>query len=204
MSEASETLRKAWAAVKEARLPEEIHEVAFREAVRLMVSSPTSPGARHAGEPGGNGNWAAAGGKPGESSNGEGGITVTEEEIYDRVVAQADIERDKLEQLVDLDDGVLRISIPGLKLGKTNAERVRAVAQILTITRGFGIEEGETSLQVIRTECDRLHLYDQSNFSSDIRALSGYVITGTGTNRRLRAKGPGIAAFPELVDKVVG
>jgi hypothetical protein len=37
-----------------------------------------------------------------------------------------------------------------------------------------------------------------------MKALNGYVISGTGQNRRLRAKGPGIAAFPHVVDNLLG
>jgi len=203
--EVSETLKKAWAAVGDAGLPEQIHEVAFREAVRLLVPQPVAvpsivtaaPVVKPSG-PGGSG----AGGPGGERSSGE--INVSEDVIYDRVVAQTGVDRDKLEQVVHLDGDVLKVSIPGLKLGKNNAERARAVAQILTITRGFGIEESETSLELIRSECDRLRVYDQNNFSGHMKALVGYVITGTGANRRVRAKGPGIAAFPSLVANLLG
>lgn len=204
----SETLKKAWAAVEDAGLPEEIHEVAFREAVRMLVPASTAPvdaaAGPRAGKPSGNGGGGAASGSGGGGSNGEGKIIETENAIYDTVVAQTGVGRHRLEQVVHLDDGALKVSIPGLKLGKNNAERARAVAQILTITRGFGIEENETSLEIIRTECDRLRVYDQNNFSSHMKALVGYVITGTGTNRRVRAKGPGIAAFPGLVDSLLG
>jgi hypothetical protein len=202
--EVSETLKKAWAAVKDAGLPESIHEVAFREAVRLLVPGPAasapSPTAPQVASLGGSGK----GNVDGAGSNGAGGITVPETKIYDRVVAQTGVDRDKLEQLVHLDGDVLKVSVPGLKLGKTNAERARAVAQILTITRGFGVEETETSLELIRAECDRLRVYDQNNFSGHMKALVGFVITGTGANRRVRAKGPGIAAFPSLVDNLLG
>jgi hypothetical protein len=201
--EVSETLKKAWTAVEDAGLPEKIHEAAFREAVRLLVPVPvviTPAAVGQAGKPSRTDGSGAAGGR----SNGDGGITVSEDDIYDRVVAQTGVDREKLEQVVHLDDGTLRVSVPGIKLGKNNAERARAVAQILTITRSFGIEEHETSLDVIRAECDRLRVYDQANFSSHMKALTGYVITGSGGNRRVRAKGPGIAAFPALVDKLLG
>lgn len=202
--EVSETLKRAWAAVKDAGLPESIHEVAFREAVRLMTPGPAasapSLAAPQVARLGGSGKGSV----DGASSNGAGGITVPEAKIYDRVVAQTGVDRDKLEQLVHLDGEVLKVSVPGLKLGKTNAERARAVAQILTITRGFGVEESETSLELIRAECDRLRVYDQNNFSAHMKALGGFVITGTGANRRVRAKGPGIAAFPSLVDNLLG
>jgi hypothetical protein len=189
----TEVLRKAWAAVEGAELPEKIHEVAFREAVRLIVPAPIAPatGGR-AGKPAGTGGAADA---PGES-----GVSISEDEMYERVVGQTGVSRDTLEEAVHLDDDGPKISIPGLRLGRTNAERTRAVAQIMTIVRGFALEENETSLEVIRAECERLKVYDSANFSSHLKALNGYVINGSGQNRRLRAKGPGIAAFPGLLD----
>jgi hypothetical protein len=203
----SETLKKACAAVEDADLPEKLHEAAFREAVRLLVPAPVvivpASGVQRVGKPGGT-DGGGAGGLSSGGWNGDSGITVSEDDIYDRVVAHTGVDRGELEQVVHLDDGALRVSIPGLRLGRNNAERARAVAQILTITRGFGIEEHETSLDVIRAECDRLRVYDQNNFSSHMKALTGFVITGSGANRRVRAKGPGIAAFPALVDKLLG
>ncbi|MCG2798014.1 MAG: hypothetical protein L6367_05675 [Cellulomonas sp.] len=204
---ASETLKKAWAAVKDADLPESIHEVAFREAVRLLAPPPaaTTPGPIAPGGAKLSGRVGTGNGAPtGDGAEGGGGIAVSEATIYDRVVAQTGVDREKLEQLVHLDGDVLKVSIPGLRLGKTNAERARSVAQILTITRGFGLEESETSLELIRAECDRLRVYDQNNFSGHVKALAGFVVTGTGANRRVRAKGPGIAAFPGIVDKLLG
>ncbi|MCO1580596.1 hypothetical protein M8C13_33055 [Crossiella sp. SN42] len=203
--EVSETLKKAWAVVQEADLPESIHEVAFREAVRLLASA----GNGLAGEPrvGNHYGGRTAGQNDAsirEGSNGDGVPPLTENEMYDRVAQQTDVDRNKLERIIHLDDGDPKISIAGIKLGKKNAERARAVAQILTITRGFGLGESETSLEVIRAECDRLKVYDANNFSSHMKALNGYVINGSGQNRRLRAKGPGVAAFADLVNKVLG
>jgi hypothetical protein len=200
--EVSETLKKAWEAVEDAGLPEKLHEAAFREAVRLLVPAPVAAAAvQRVGRP--SGTDGGAGGSS-AGTNGDGGITVSEDDIYDRVVAQTGVDREKLDHVVHLDNGTLKVSMPGLRLGRNNAERARTVAKILTITRGFGIEEHETSLDVIRAECDRLRVYDQNNFSGHMKALNGFVITGSGGNRRVRAKGPGIAEFPALVDMLVG
>jgi hypothetical protein len=124
--------------------------------------------------------------------------------MFARVEQHTGVDSKKLERLVHLDDNEPKISISGLKLGKNNAERTRAVAQILTVTRSFGLEENETPLEIIRTECDRLKVYDSANFSSYMRALNGYVVTGNGSNRRLRIKSPGVSAFPALVDNLLG
>jgi hypothetical protein len=201
--EVSETLRTAWEAVKNAELPEEIHEAAFREAVRLLAPdrsvSPVGSGPRQT-------SVANTPPRPtgGTAEDGSAAPTVSEEEIYTRVATHTSVDRDLLEQLVHLDGNVIKISVPGLRLGRNNAERARTVAQILTVTRGFGFEEPGTPLEVIRTECERLKVYDQANFSSQIKALTGYVITGTGPNRRLRARGAGIQAFASLVATLIG
>lgn len=200
--EVSATLKKAWAAVEDAGLPEKIQEAAFREAVRLLVPAQVVA----AGQTGKSG--AASGstgsGSSGKVSNGDGSkITQTESTILDKVEQHTGVSRDKLEDLVHLDDGVLRVSLPGIKLGKNNADKTRAIAQILTIVRGFGLDEDETSLELVRAEAQRLKCYDSANFSSQIKVLNGYLFTGSGTNRRIRAKSAGITAFPAFVDSLL-
>lgn len=197
--EPADVLKKAWAAVQEADLPEALQSVALREAVRLISPVATPIATPPANKQTNGGSKGAA-----SSDSGDASPSLDENAIYDAVVKQTGVSRDKLEQVVHLDDDGLRVSLPGLKLGKNNAERARTVAQILTITRGFGMPENETSVEVIRAECDRLKVYDSANFSAHIKALNGYVINGTGSNRRLRMKGPGIAAFPALIDGLVG
>jgi hypothetical protein len=210
-AEVSEVLKQAWDAVEAANLPSEIQAVAFREAVRLMSpAEAASAGAHTQGGTARSGGSGGAGGSGSGSSKGATGsgsanaITVDEAEIYARVAEQTGVDREKLEELVHLDDGVLKISIPGIKLGTNNAEKTRSIAQILTIVRGFGLEEHETSVELIRAEAQRLKCYDSANFSSHLGKLrGGYLITGTGINRRIRAKAGGIHAFPDLVDSIL-
>jgi hypothetical protein len=198
----TEALKKAWSAVEDSGLPEHVQPTAFRAALRLLVpnDSAIAPAPRSVGVL----RNASEGGGPNGDSGGDGQVSVGEDEIYDRVVEHTGADREKLEQVLHLDDGGVRVSLPGLRLGRNNAERTRTVAQILTIARGFGLEENETSLEIIRSECMRLKVYDSANFSSHIGKLAGYVVSGAGQNRRLRAKSPGIQAFPALVDALVG
>jgi hypothetical protein len=194
--EVSDVLKDAWAAVEAAELPSEIQPVAFREAVRLLspVSSATTSAVLMPGH--------STDSTPGiaEPDGGAVHVPVSEREIYDRVVEHTGVDRQKLEHLVHMDDDGPRMSVAGLKLGKNNAERARAVAQIITMVRSFGIGDTDTPLEVIRAECDRLKVYDSANFSSQVRALNGYVITGTGQNRRVRAKSAAVQAFSGFVD----
>lgn len=196
----AEVLKKAWLAVDEAGLPDHVQPIGFREAVRLLapdVAADTRV-SRSSTLRRDKVDQSTAG-----RTHDDEDLSISEEQIYDRVVEHTGVDRELLEQVLHLDDGAVRVSLPGLRLGRNNAERTRAVAQILTIARGFGLEEAETSLEIIRRECTRLKVYDSANFSSHIGTLDGYVVSGTGQNRRLRAKSPGIQAFPVLVDALV-
>lgn len=209
--EVSETLKKAWTAVEVAGLPKNIQEVAFREAVRLLVPAQivaAAPAAAlsasgQAGKSGATGESNGSGANAGVSNGNEPKITEPESAILDEVKQHTGVSREKLEELVHLDDGVLKVSLPGIKLGKNNADKTRAIAQILTIVRGFGLNENETSLELVRAEAQRLKCYDSANFSTQVKVLNGYLITGSGTNRRIRAKSGGINGFPAFVDSLL-
>lgn len=205
----SSVLKDAWCAVEEAGLPEKIHEVAFREAVRLIVPpssvAPTQAGraAKLSSSSGG------AGSKGSDSSSGQvagDSITLSEDELLQKVAAGTGAELDVLTNLVHLEDGGLRISIPGIKMGKNNADKTRMIARIFTIVRAFGLNEDDTLVEMVRDEAQRLKCYDSANFSSQLKVLQGqgYVIKGAGGNRRIQAKGTGISEFPGLVSKLLG
>jgi hypothetical protein len=206
--EVSEVLKKAWTAVENASLPESIQLVAFREAVRILAPQTYSiapqlsqtPPSRNVGGIG-RGSRAST---SADEEGGHEGLGVSEAEIYDRVAEHTGVDRSKIEQVVHVDGDALKVSIPGIKLGKNNAEKTRTIAQILTIVRGFGLDETDSPLDLVRAEANRLKCYDSPNFSSQLSKLSGFVITGSGTNRRIRAKAAGIAAFPGLVDSLLG
>ena len=194
MDELSKTLRAAYDAVREAGIPERLEEAAFREAMRVMVPAPGAAPARA----------VPAVVPPRGKQDPESVPEVTEDELYARVIDQTGVDRDKLEQLVHLDNGTPKITLSGMKLGKNNAEKTRVVAQVLTIVRGFGLGENDTALEVVRSEVGRLKCYDSANFTAQLAKLDGFVVTGSGQNRRIRAKSNGIQAFAALVERLVG
>ncbi len=200
MTEVRETLKKAHEAVIAADLPPQFHEIAFREAVRMLapLGQPVISAAAPRPSVARPGKALAAADSSGDAAH------VSEDVMYDRVVMQTGADREKIEQLFHEDDGVPVISIPGVRLGKNNAEKTRAVAQVLTIARGFGLGEVDTSIEVIRDEVVRLRCYDSANFTSHLATIEGFVVTGSGQNRRIRARSSGIQNFPALVDRITG
>lgn len=201
-----ELIKQAWAAVQAADLPESIQAAAFRETMRMMSPQVYASPQERPHPPGGlAGKERAAQNGTGAAVDGsEFGVGVSEAEIYSRVAMSTGVDRSKLEQLVHLDGDTIKISLPGIKLGKNNADKTRAAAQILTVVRGFGLEEDDTSIEVVRAEAQRLKCYDSANFTTQLSRLAGFVITGSPSSRRIRAKAAGIAAFPALVDQLIG
>lgn len=207
--EVSKTLKEAWTAVEEAGLPEEIWAVAFREAVRLLAPPMATAELGRAGKPdrAGSGEPPAGGGaiaSGGGAVGNSGDIAVPDRELLEKVATQTGVELGKLDELVHVDQGALKISIPGIRLGNNNADKTRAIAQIFTVVRGFGLGEDGTSVELVRNEAQRLKCYDSANFSSQLSKLQGYVIKGSGANRRIHAKASGLNDFAALVDSVLG
>lgn len=198
MADVTETLKKAHEAVIAAEIPTELHEVAFREAVRLLVpNQPMITTARPSVVP--------VQGKGADAKTKSEDVSVVPEDVmHEQVSRETGADRAKVEQLFHLDNNVPVVSLPGLRLGKNNAEKTRVIAQVLTIARGFGMGEVDTSVEVIRNEATRLKCYDSANFMSHLSTLDGYVITGSGSKRRIRAKATGVQGFPALVDRLVG
>jgi hypothetical protein len=203
MSEASDLLLGAWAAVCEAglaeeKIPAQVQAVALTEAVRMIRGDATTTTRLRP-----NGFKASAREGSDDSVGAEPGPS--EDEFVGRIASNTGVSIEKLERVFYLDDGEPRIMIPGVKLGKNNADRTRATAQLLVVGRGYGLPEDETALDVIRAEVIRLKVYDSSNFASQLGTLatSGYVFSGSPKNRRWRAKSPAIEAFPKLVDDLL-
>jgi nitrate reductase alpha subunit len=208
----SAVLKEAWSAVQEADLPEKIHEIAFKEAVRLIAPPVSGAPAQQQGQAGKRGD----GGKPsnvaGSSASmdsgdqAQGTITMTEDDLVAKVATGTGVDAELLDNLIHVDQGVLHLNLPGIKLGNNNADRTRTIASIFTVVRSFGLDEDDTSVELVRDEAQRLKCYDPANFSSQLKVLQGqgYVIKGSGSNRRIQVKGPGIAEFPKLVGKLAG
>lgn len=201
----SQILKQAWAAVQDADLPQEIQHIAFREATRLVASTELGSSQPTSLVTGGHDGSKAA--TIGTAPAGAGSdLRAAEGVMIGKLSSHTNIDVDKLSQLVHLEGDELRVSLPAVKLGKNNAEKTRAIAQILAIARDCGLDEPETPFELIRAEVSRLKCYDNANFSSQLSALTnvGYILSGSGRSRKLRPKPAGISAFGVLVTKLLG
>lgn len=204
--EVSKVLKDAWQAVETADVPAEMHEVAFREAIRILAP-PTDSGeaqqGRRVGKPDGKRGLSGSDRKPKE--DGAGGLTVDESVLISKVAEGTGCDPELLDQLIHINDGRLEILIPGLRLGKKNSDKVRNISKIFSIVYAFGLGEDGAAVELIRSEVQRLKCYDNTNFSKQMAGLAPqFAVTGQGASKMVRPKSSGISNFAELVESIAG
>lgn len=202
--ELAESIKRAWTAVEESGVPEHMQEFAFREALRAVLG--TTP--RNAASVGaGRTTSAIPQVKTGDGAAGGAGQSerVSEAEVLQKVSDETEVPVEKLDKIFHIDDGVVKLIGPHGKYGSNTSDQARAVAQIVTVVRKLGMGHADTPFEVIKEACESKHCYDSKNFASQhMPTIDGFVVKGEKKSRRLEAKGNGISAFPDLIDKVLG
>lgn len=205
--ELAESIKTAWAAVEDSGVPENMQELAFKEALRSLIgpSRPVAPAGRDVGADTGGGSGDGSWQSGYEPGDGDGTNTADEQAVIAAVSEHTGVPRERLEQVFHLDNGAVKVSVNHNALGKNSADKARATAQIITVVRKIGMGHNDTDFDIIRDECQRKHFYDGKNFASGhMPGIDGFVVKGEGRHKRLEARTSGISAFPGLIDKVLG
>jgi hypothetical protein len=209
--ELAESIKTAWAAVEDSGVPENMQELAFREALRSLLGTtqPVSTAGRGSGASasafldGGSGSGSTW--KDTDADGADGADTVDEQAVIAAVSEHTGVPADRLEQVFHIDNGAVKVSVNHNALGKNSADKARAAAQIITVVRKIGMGHNDTDFDIIRDECQRKHIYDGKNFASaHMPGIDGFVVKGEGRNKRLEARTTGVNAFPSVIDKVLG
>ena len=201
--ELSESIKTAWKAVQDSGIPEHVQELAFKEALRLLLGAavpavPAVPSSASPKTPASGGNTGSSGDIDGDDSD------ISEGEVMSAVAEETGVSVEKLEQIFHIDQGVVKLTGPSTRFGGSTADKARNIALIVTVVRKLGMGHSDTSFEVIKNAADSKHAYDSKNFTpKHMTTVTGCVVKGDKRNRRLEAKGAGITAFAEVVDKVL-
>ena len=190
-------LDEAWKVVDEASLPDDLRGAALREVLRSIGAGAGAAGRPHRSP-------EVKGKNSGEDSR-QGG-SISERAMLEEVARQTDVAVEQLEKLVMLEDGELRLVLGNKDVAKrSNREGARIVARLLTVIGLHGLGRADTPFELIRSECERLKVYDSKNFTSNhLKDVEGFAVRGTGNARRLEARSQGLRAFPDLVTQLLG
>ncbi len=201
-SDLSASVRAAWAAVADADLPDEMQKIAFKEALRAALGSSAPRDSVAPQRTSHNGSQSSSGVR--DDSTPEVS-TVAEAEVLGKVSEGTGVPVEDLEQVLNIDNGTVKLLGLHTKYGSSTADQARAVAQIVTVVRNLGMGESDTSFDIIKLACESKHCYDSKNFASiHLPKIAGFVVRGEKRGRRLEARGPGIEAFAGLIAKVLG
>lgn len=217
LNDVAKQLSDAWDAVKEAGIPEHLHEVAFRKALLL------------AGAPGGgvlqrvpstavrddSGTRSGQGRPPHAEGDGSdtqmdaspvgGGSAENENELFTRLTEESGVDEESLRRVFVFRDGDLKLSLSKSKLGKSEAERNRSVGLLVAACRYYLRGTVATPISEIREIASKVPYEVSRNFASHMDGVEGTVSAGSRNDKSIRVQGARIdEAFRALMKRVLG
>ena len=203
-AEVAELLKRALNAVGTAKVPDDLRETAFTTAVRLL-SGETSAGGGGAGTAGGAGGGAGAGNVGGGSAGGAstrtgGGGGSTGSELLDRVARELDVDGSVVARVFAEKNDLPELSVKTTRLPTTAARAAYDIALLVMAARQAGGIEEATESATLREACKVYGKFNQSNFSTHMKALDLLVRTeGRGPSAKRTLTKPGREAAAELI-----
>lgn len=190
----AEVLEQALADVREAGIPPELQELAFREALRFYVGAADGSAAPSVG--------TSAPAADDKASNGSRKAQVGDPLVL--LAQESGVDQEELAHLFYFGDSGPEFNVPARKLGANSADRQRSVALLITGARHYGLNELEIPVATIREVCVALGVYDRKNFSTYMGSVPGLLMTGPRGNKAFRVKMDGKTKFKQKVSEIVG
>lgn len=171
-----EKLNEVMKDLRESDVPESLWPAALRELLRVRLATHVAQVAQtqeHTGSSGDlAGSWA------------------------ERIAARIRAPVDQIIETYDLDDDGFRITVPAGRLPDRRAPAMRMLALLVAGGRQAGnVDEGWTSVAVIRDVCREYGVLDQTNFATEIGNVDTFAFKGSGQRRQVKVT---VRGFEEL------
>jgi hypothetical protein len=202
--DANKVLKDAWTAVKDSGVPPELYEAAFNRAVDLMtgsfaqppITAPTPPGQQAPRAlPPSSGTATPTPPPLGQSPNDD-------DTFWNKLATETEVPRDRLEDIVHLDDGVPKMGITSKRLPNGKKGGQLFIAGVILTARHVWLGETETPLAEVRAECERYGVMD-GNFAKHMKDMDepGLTLTGSGRSAKARVRKNYVSGLGEFLDK---
>ncbi|HEV2889141.1 MAG TPA: hypothetical protein VGX28_02090 [Frankiaceae bacterium] len=173
-------LSTAWQAVEQSGIPQELHEVALKEAISYLRSGSSAP-PHMRDQPG-----DRAGERQDEGGSGErrGGDSPSgEDAFFQQLAHESGVAEADLRDVLNLrQDGSVIVTVPTKDLGTSTAEQARTVTALVAGARSKGLGEKPVDADAVRAEVKRKGCFDQNNYASkSLGALKGF---NSGANKK--------------------
>ncbi|WP_145013793.1 hypothetical protein [Mycobacterium marseillense] len=213
VNEASKVLSDAWQAVETSKVPAQIQEAAFVEAVQLLADSPpTSERGGRQGEGTGGATGPAKAATPAKrattktpASSGQSDTddAPSEHEFYENLVRHTHVEREIVEDLLHYSNDKITINVTGRALGATLRQKQQVAGILLSVAYQYGLGHTTTSVSVIREECTRLRALDH-NLPTYLRNTDGIRLVGDGRVKNIQLRDAALDRFKTEAERIAG
>lgn len=175
-------LRRAQKVVDDAKVSDDLRAAAFAKAFdslavdRLPVAAEPEPESR-------------------PISQSPGG------DIFDRISAKLQVDRDLVADIYYENDGDLGISVPSSRLARSTTAGAKQLALLVAAGRqASGLDEQWTQSEQLREICQYFGKFDTGNFGKTLASMDDvFQLKGKGVSREVRVKQPGFEQAAELV-----
>jgi hypothetical protein len=210
----SELLSDAWQAVEASKVPPQIQEAAFVQAVQLLSgSSPTGQRSDTGGEGAGKRGRSTKSPKAAKSAssstrsssnqNDAAEDVPDEDEFFENLVEHTNVDREILEDLFGYSPTKITLNVTGRQLGTTLKKKQVAAGILLSVAYQYGLGHPTTSVGIIREECTRLRGVD-NNLPTYLRETKGIRLVGDGRVKDIQLRDAALDLFKSEAERITG
>jgi hypothetical protein len=181
MSNIREVLVSALKDVDEAKIPEDLRELAFSKAVDLhsgTKATPTLPASSPGGEP------------------------AVDGPALERIASKVSVSADALADVYHESSGEVELIVGVGKLSSKSASATKEIALLLAAGRQ-GAGEEWTDLAMVRAVCEQYKKLDTKNFAAAMKEMEDvFTFTGGPRTRKVKMTRPAWDRAKSLIEKV--
>jgi len=180
-------LKRAWAAVDGAGVPEHLHEVAYTAALEMLAGdSPAADASNGAG-----GSQARKNGRSTASGS-----------VIDKVASELGLGASKVQRVFSEKNGLPELIVKSSKLPGPKASAAHDISLLMMVARQSAGLDDYTDSKVLREACKGYGKFDKNNFGTHIKSLDSLTVTkGSGRNQQRKLTKPGKETGSGLIEK---
>lgn len=186
----ADLIHRALAAVKSAKTPPALQEIAFTAALGLLMGNPIQ--LPKTGNSGAEGKWTHS---PSNSNEETGSV------MLDKVAIGLGLNAKQVVHLFADKNGVPELKAKSSKIPSQKATGARDIALLVMAARQLGGIDEYTELGVLRDAAKHYSRLDSKNFAKHMKALDHCTITANGA---IKLTNPGIDEASDLAHGYVG
>lgn len=183
----SDLLKRAWAAVDGAEVPEHLHEVAYTAALEMLTGDSSAADTTN--------------GADGSQARRNGHSTPTGS-VIDRMATELGVEASKVQRVFAEKNGAPELVVKSGKLPKSRSAAAYDISLLTLVARQACGLDDYTESKALREACRGYGKFDKNNFGKTMRSLDSFTVTkGSRQAQQRKLTKPGKETGSQLIEK---